>query len=109
MDVLDAQEKRISVNFGPPPPWGSGDVIHAAQMVPGDTFLTNCEAKATPHLVTYTDLHASGSSLYAEFWGVHPVWERSDPRPCDLAETVDRSLRIDYDIGLPGYDEFGFE
>lgn len=107
-DVIDAQEKRISVDFRSA--WSeSSDIAHTAQMVPGATFLVSCEAERTPHLVTYTDLYVSGNSTYAEFWGIHPAWAHSDPRPCDLAETVDRTLKIDYDIDLPGYDEFGFQ
>lgn len=108
VDVLDAQEKRISVNFRSA--WSeSSDIAHTAQMVPGATFLVSCEAERTPHLVTYTDLYVLGNATYAEFWGIHPTWAHSDPRPCDLAETVDRTLKIDYDIDLPRYDEFGFE
>lgn len=110
VEVLDAQEKRISVDFGLQKGRGdAGRLVHTAQMVPGDTFLTGCEEWQTPHLVTFTDLYASGDSTYAEFWGVHPAWAHSDPRPCDLAETVDRTLKMDYDIDLPGYAEFGFE
>lgn len=108
-DVIDAQEKRISVGFAPEYPPGSGDLVYTAQMVPGATFLTGCGVKDTPHLVTYTDLYVSGNATYAEFWGIHPAWAHSDPRPCDLAETVERTLKIDYDIDLPGYDEFGFQ
>lgn len=108
VDVIDAQEKRISVGFRSA--WSeSPDIAHTAQMVPGATFLVSCEAERTPHLVTYTDLYASGNATYAEFWGIHPTWAHSDPRPCGLAETVDRTLKIDYDIDLPRYDEFGFQ
>ena len=110
VDVLDAREKRIGVNFGridDGGEWGI-EIAHVAQMVPGDTFLSTCDVRPAPHMVTYTDMYRSGDAVYAEFWGIHHLWTYQDPRPCDPGDLVDRTLQIEYGIDLPGYEEFGF-
>ena len=112
VDVLDSREKRINVIFGQIDGDSGGggggiEIAHVAQMMPGDTFLNSCDAPI-PHLVTYTDMCRSGDAVYAEFWGIHVMWPHQDRPPCDLGDLVDRTLRIEYGIDRPGYEEFGF-
>lgn len=86
---------------------GAGEVIHTAEMAPGDTYVEcNAASQNVFHLVQYTGTFGLDGVQVAEFWAGH-IWPRPpELAPCDIAETIRRTLAIEYDLGLPEYEEF---
>lgn len=105
--LVDEPEDRIAVNFYAPTQDGWGDAIHVAEMSPGDTYV-QCywEYQNVFHLVEYTGTFDLDGTAMAEFWAGH-IWPKPpELSPCDPKKTISRSLQIDYDLGLPPYEEF---
>ena len=107
--LVDESTGRIRVNFyAPTIDDGWGDVIHAAEMVPGDTYV-ECISSLRQnvfHLVEYTGTFDLNGTVMADFWATH-IWPQPpELSPCDPKKTISRSLEIDYDLGLPPYEEF---
>ena len=84
-----------------------GGIVHVADMVPGDTYVEcNPYRQNVFHLVEYTGTFDLNGTRMAEFWAAH-IWPQPpELSPCDAKKTISRSLRIDYDLGLPPYEEF---
>ena len=98
---------KIRVNFDYYDIDGRGGIIHIADMVPGDTYV-ECYTYTQNvfHLVEYTGTFDLNGTRMAEFWAVH-IWPQPpELSPCDAKKTISRSLQIDYDLGLPPYEEF---
>ena len=105
--LVDEPEDRIAVNFYAPTRDGWGDVIHVAEMSPGDTYVEcSPERQNVFHLVEYTGMFDRDGTEMAEFWAAH-IWPQPpELSPCDPKKVISRSLQIDYDMGLPPYEEF---
>ena len=105
--LTDAYADKIRVNFREYADGGEFDVVHAADMVPGDTYVECSRSRQNVfHLVEYTGTFELNGTSMAEFWAAH-VWPQPpELHPCDAEKTIRRSLQIDYDVGLPGYEEF---
>ena len=105
--LVDEPADRIAVNFYARAPDGGYDVVHVAEMSPGDTYV-ECfwEWQNVFHLVEYTGTFDRDGTAMAEFWAGH-IWPRPpELSPCDPKKVISRSLQIDYDLGLPPYEEF---
>lgn len=105
--LVDEQADRIAVNFYASTSDGWGDVVHAAEMSPGDTYV-ECfwEWQNVFHIVEYTGTFDLDGTTMAEFWAAH-VWPQPpELSPCDPKKIISRSLQIDYDLGLPLYEKF---
>lgn len=98
---------KIRVNFDYYDIDGRGGIIHIADMVPGDTYVEcNSSRQNVFHLVEYTGTFDLNGTRMAEFWAAH-IWPQPpELSPCDAKKTISRSLQIDYDLGLPPYEEF---
>lgn len=81
--------------------------VYTAELKPDDTFLQCSNPWLTGHLVLYSGLYEHEGTTYAEFWGLHP-YVPPELFPCELPKMYERSLRTDYEIILPKYEEFGF-
>lgn len=106
VSLVDGPSDRISVDFVV----GAGDtgeIIYAAEMVPGDTYVEcNALTQNVVHLVEYTGTFDLDGIPVAEFWAAH-IWPKPpELSPCDAKEIISRTLGIDYDLGLPAYEEF---
>jgi len=110
MKVIDKNSKTIRVDFNDSSDRDADiNIIYSTELHPGDTFVSQCvDHRKSTHLVKYTDLYEYENKTYAEFWGLHP-FTPPELFPCDLPKILDASLRINYDISLPEYDEFGFD
>ncbi len=105
--LIDGSSDRIMVNFYAPVSDGRDDVIHVAELVPGDTYV-ECGpgGQNVFHLVEYTGTFSLNGTMMAEFWAAH-IWPQPpELSPCDAEKTISRSLQIDYDLKLPDYEEF---
>ena len=105
--LTDAYADKIRVNFVEYGDGGEFDVVYVADMVPGDTYVEcNAYRQNVFHLAEYTGTFELNGTGMAEFWAAH-VWPQPpELHPCDAEKTIRRSLQIDYDVGLPGYEEF---
>lgn len=106
--LVDESTERIRVNFyAPTIDDGWGDVIHVAEMIPGDTYV-QCylEWQNVFHLVEYTGTFDLNGTMMADFWAAHIGPRPPELFPCDPKKIISRSLEIDYDLGLPPYEEF---
>ncbi len=105
--LVDGQADRITVNFYGHAPDGWGDVIHVAEMSPGDTYVECFEEwQNVFHIVEYTGTFDRDGTAMAEFWAAHTWPQPPELSPCDPKKVISRSLQIDYDLGLPPYEEF---
>ena len=104
--ITDKDSKTIHVDFAESQ--DSPDVIYSAKLKPNDSFLSCINPWESTHLVYYTGLFEYENRTYAEFWGLHP-YTPPELFPCDLPKLWEQSLRYDYDILIPEYEEFGFE
>lgn len=98
---------KIRVNFHDYSTDGQGGIVHVADMVPGNTYV-QCSSwrQNVFHLVEYTGTFDLNGTRMAEFWAAH-IWPQPpELSPCDAKKTISRSLQIDYDLGLPPYEEF---
>ena len=111
MKIIDKNSQTIRVDFN-----NSSDrdadinIIYSTELHPGDTFVPVYHPKdrtISSHLVKYTELYDYENKTYAEFWGLHP-FTPPELSPFDFAKILDASLKMDYDIFLPEYGEFGF-
>lgn len=104
--LADELSDRIRVDFASNP-GGTGAIVHTATMVPGDTYVEcNPYSQNVFHLVEYTGTFDLNGTRMAEFWAAH-IWPQPpELSPCDAKKTISRSLQIDYDLGLPSYEEF---
>ena len=105
--LTDAHADKVRVNFREYADGGEFDVVHVADMVPGDTYVECSRGTQNVfHLAEYTGTFDLNGTKMAEFWAAH-VWPQpAELSPCDAEKTVSRSLQIDYDVGLPDYEEF---
>jgi len=109
MKILDKNSKIIQVDFND----SKGDdmpsnIIYTTKLKPNDTFLSCVNPWKSTHLVQYMDLYEYENKTYAEFWGLHP-FTPPELFPCDMPKIIETSLKINYDIPLPEYDQFGFD
>ena len=104
--ITDKDSKTIQVDFAESEEDPS--VTYSAKLKPNDSFLSCINPWKGTHLVYYTDLFEYENKTYAEFWGLHP-YTPPELFPCDLPKLWEQSLRHDYDILIPEYEEFGFE
>jgi len=107
--ILDKNSKTIQVDFNESSDIEpSSNIIYTAKLTPGDGYVSCVNPWKGTHLVRYVDLFEYENKTYAEFWGLHPF---SPPElfPCDVPKIIETSLRINYDISLPEYEEFGFD
>jgi len=109
MKVIDKNSKTIRVDFNDLRDKDADiNIIYSTKLQIGDTFVSHCvDNRKSTHLVKYTDLYEYENKTYAEFWGLHP-FTPPELFPCDLPKILESSLRINYDISLPKYDEFEF-
>ena len=103
--ITDRDSKTIEIDFAESEE--SPSVIYSAKLKPNDSFLSCINPWKGTHLVYYTDLFEYQNKTYAEFWGLHP-YTPPELFPCDLPKLWEQSLRHDYDILIPEYEEFGF-
>jgi hypothetical protein len=108
MKIIDKNSKTIQVDFND----SKGDdmpsnIIYTTNLKPNDTFLSCVNPWKSTHLVRYMDLYEHENKTYAEFWGLHP-FTPPELFPCDMPKIIETSLKINYDIPLPEYEEFGF-
>lgn len=98
---------KIRVNFHDYDIDGQDVIVHVADMVPGDTYVEcNPYRQNVFHLVEYTGTFDLNGTRMAEFWAAH-IWPQPpELSPCDAKKTISRSLQIDYNLGLPPYEEF---
>jgi len=110
MKIIDKNSKTIRVDFNESQYDDTPtNIIYSAELQIGDTFVSHCvDNRESTHLVKYTDLYEYENKTYAEFWGLHP-FTPPELFPCDLPKILESSLRINYDISLPEYEEFGFD
>ncbi len=105
--LVDKQADIITISFYAPEPAGDSDAIHMAQMSPGDTYVQcHLEMQDLFHLVEYTGTFDLDGTTMAEFWAAHIGPQPPELSPCDPKKVISRSLQIDYDLGLPPYEEF---
>ena len=104
--ITDKDSKTIQVDFAESQ--DLPDVTYSAKLKPNDSFLSCINPWESTHLVYYTGLFEYENRTYAEFWGLHP-YTPPELFPCDLPKLWEQSLRHDYDILIPEYEEFGFE
>ena len=103
--ILDKNSKTIQVDFAESE--DNPSVIYSAKLKPNDSFLSCINPWKGTHLVYYTDLFEYENRTYVEFWGLHP-YTPPEMFPCDLPKLWEQSLRYDYEILIPEYEEFGF-
>lgn len=107
--ILDKNSKTIQVDFNESQDIDTpSNIIYTAKLKPNDTYLSCVNPWKSTHLVRYVDLYEYENKTYAEFWGLHP-YTPSELFPCDLPKILESSLKINYDILLPKYEEFGFD
>ena len=107
--IVDENSKTIQVDFYESQKNnGSSSPIYTAKLKPNDTFLSCMTPWNSAHLVQYTDLYEYENKTYAEFWGLHP-YVPPELLPCEQPKIFEYSLRTNYDIVLPKYEEFGFD
>ena len=98
---------KIRVNFHDYSTDGQDGIVHMADMVPGDTYVEcSPDRRNILHLVEYTGTFDLNGTRMAEFWAAHIFPRPQELSPCDAQKTISRSLQIDYDLGLPPYEEF---
>ncbi|WP_316504823.1 hypothetical protein [Nitrosopumilus sp.] len=109
MKILDLESKIIQIDFNDSRDKDAeSNVIYTTQLKSGDTFVSHCvDDRRSTHLVKYMDLYEYQNKTYAEFWGVHP-FTPPELFPCDLPKIIENSLKTDYALDLPAYEEFGF-
>ena len=103
--ITDRDSKTIQVDFAESQ--DSPIVVYSAKLEPNDSFLSCINPWKGTHLVYYTGLFEYENKAYAEFWGLHP-YTPPELFPCDLPKLWEQSLRHNYDILIPEYEEFGF-
>ncbi len=110
MKIIDKNSKTIRVDFNDLRDRDADiNIIYSTELHLGDTFVSHCvDHRKSTHLVKYTDLYEYENKTYAEFWGLHP-FTPPELFPCDLPKIIDASLKINYDLFLPEYEEFGFD
>jgi len=110
MKIIDKNSKIIHLDFNDSLDRDADtNIVYSAELQLGDTFVSHCrDSSKSTHLVKYTDLYEYENKTYAEFWGLHP-FTPPELFPCDLPKILESSLRINYDISLPEYEEFGFD
>ena len=107
--ILDKNSKTIQVDFNESQDINTpSDIIYTAKLTPGDDYVSCVNPWKISHLVRYVDLFEYKNKTYAEFWGLHP-FTPPELFPCDVSKFIETSLKINYDISLPKYDEFGFD
>jgi len=108
MKIIDKNSKVIQVDFNDSQDIDiNSNVIYTAQLTPGDDYVSCINPWKSTHLVRYMDLYEYENKTYAEFWGLHP-FTPPELFPCDMPKIIETSLKINYDIPLPEYEEFGF-
>jgi hypothetical protein len=106
---IDKNSNTIQVDFNESNDVDApSNIIYTAKLSPNDTFLSCLNPWKSTHLVRYIGLYEYENKTYAEFWGLHP-YTPPELFPCDMPRIIDSSLKIKYDIFLPGYEEFGFD
>jgi len=112
MKVIDKNSKTIRVDFNDLRDRDADiNIIYSTELQLGDTFVPVYHPKdstISSHLVKYVDLYDYENKTYAEFWGLHP-FTPPELSSFDFAKILDASLKIDYDVNLPEYVEFGFD
>ncbi|BDQ30571.1 hypothetical protein NZNM25_07880 [Nitrosopumilus zosterae] len=109
MMILNKNSKTIQVDFYESKDNTSiSNVIYTATLAPGDDYVSCVSPWKPGHLVRYIDLFEYENKTYAEFWGLHP-FTPPELFPCDVQKILEYSLKTDYDISLPEYEEFGFD
>ena len=109
LKIIDKASNVIRIDFNESNEWNApSKIIYTVELSPDDTFLSCLNPFKSTHLVRYTGLYEFENRTYAELWGLHP-YVPSELFPCDTAKIVDSSLKINYDILLPEYEEFRFE
>lgn len=105
--MVDEQADRIAVNFYASTSDGRYGIVHVGEMSPGDTYV-ECfhEWQNVFHIVEYTGTFDLNGTAMAEFWAAHVGLQPPELSPCDPKKVISRSLQIDYDLGLPPYEEF---
>ena len=110
MKIIDKNSKIIHLDFNDSLDRDADtNIVYSVELQLGDMFVSHCrDSSKSTHLVKYTDLYEYENKTYAEFWGLHP-FTPPELFPCDLPKILESSLRINYDISLPEYEEFGFD
>lgn len=110
MKILDFDSKKIQLDFNDSLERDAeSNVVYTAQLHPGDTFVSHCtDNRKSTHLVKYMDLYEYQNKTHAEFWGTHP-FTPPELFPCDLPRIIENSLKINYELDLPPYEEFEFD
>ncbi|MGI9567587.1 MAG: hypothetical protein ACR2LL_11325 [Nitrosopumilus sp.] len=110
MQILDFDTKTVQLDFNDSRDRDAeSNIIYTAELRPGDTFVSHCvDNRKSTHLVKYMNLYEYQNRTYAEFWGVHP-FTPPELFPCDLPKIIENSLKIDYALDLPAYEEFRFD
>ena len=107
--IVDSNSETIQADFiGSKESNDSLDIVYTAKLKPNDTFLSCVDTRTVPHLVQYTGILKHEGKTYAEFWALHP-YVPPELFPCEEPKVFERSLRTDFGIILPKYEEFGFE
>ena len=108
LKIIDKTSSLIQADFNESNEENApSNIIYTAKLSPGDTFLSCLNPWKSTHLVQYTGLYEFENKTYAELWGLHPHVP-DELFPCDTPKILDSSLKMKYEISLPGYDEFGF-
>ena len=108
--IVDENSKTVQVDFYEVQENNDDSLnpIYTAKLKPSDTFLSCVNPWNVKHLVQYTDIYEYENKTYAEFWGLHP-YVPPELFPCEPPKIFEYSLRTNYDIVLPKYEEFGFD
>ena len=105
--IIDRNSKTIQVDFAESKD-SPTNVIYSVTLKPDDSFLSCINPWKGTHLVYYTGLYKHENKTYAEFWGLHP-YTPPELFPCNVPKILEYSLRQEYNILLPEYEEFGFD
>lgn len=106
--IIDKNSKTIHVDFTESKDQNSTTPLYSAKLRPNDSFLSCVNPWKSTHLVYFTDIYEYENKTYAEFWGLHP-YTPPELFPCNMPKILEHSLKINYDIVLPEYEEFGFD
>ena len=108
LKIIDKNSSLIQADFNESNEENApSNIIYTAKLSPGDTFLSCLNPWKSTHLVQYTGLYEFENKTYAELWGLHPHVP-DELFPCNTPKILDSSLKMKYEISLPGYEEFGF-